>query len=111
MAKGNKIYTPTTDHCLNGITRQSVISIASDEGLEVIEKDLTYEDLANSDEAFFTGTAVEITPVTTLDAKPIGSGKRGDITRKLQSIYSDAISGNSYKYSSWLTYVNPQASD
>ena len=111
MAKGNKIYTPTTDHCLNGITRQSVISIASDEGLEVIEKDLTYEDLANSDEAFFTGTAVEITPVTTLDAKPIGSGKRGDITSKLQSIYSDAISGNSDKYSSWLTYVNPQASD
>ena len=86
-------------------------SVSTSQWEQVIEKDLTYEDLANSDEAFFTGTAVEITPVTTLDAKPIGSGKRGDITRKLQSIYSDAISGNSDKYSSWLTYVYPQASD
>ncbi|MDC3359751.1 branched-chain amino acid transaminase [Gammaproteobacteria bacterium] len=111
MLKGNKIFTPTTNHCLNGITRQSVITIASDEGFEVIEKNLTYEDLANSDEAFFTGTAVEITPITSLDMKPIGSGKRGDVTEKLQTIYSDAISGKSDKYSSWLTYANLLARD
>ncbi|MDA9212180.1 branched-chain amino acid transaminase [Gammaproteobacteria bacterium] len=111
MLKGNKIFTPTTNHCLNGITRQSVITIASDEGFEVIEKNLTYEDLANSDEAFFTGTAVEITPITSLDMKSIGSGKRGNVTEKLQTIYSDAISGKSDKYSSWLTYANPLARD
>ena len=111
MLKGNKIFTPTTNHCLNGITRQSVITIASDEGFEVIEKNLTYEDLANSDEAFFTGTAVEITPITSLDMKSIGSGKRGDVTEKLQTIYSDAISGKSDIYSSWLTYANPLARD
>lgn len=111
MLKGNKIFTPTTNHCLNGITRQSVITIASDEGFEVVEKNLTYEDLANSDEAFFTGTAVEITPITSLDMKSIGSGKRGNVTEKLQTIYSDAISGKSDKYSSWLTYANPLARD
>lgn len=111
MLKGNKIFTPTTNHCLNGITRQSVITIASDEGFEVIEKNLTYEDLANSDEAFFTGTAVEITPITSLDMKSIGLGKRGNVTEKLQTIYSDAISGKSDKYSSWLTYANPLARD
>ena len=111
MLKGNKIFTPTTNHCLNGITRQSVITIASDEGFEVIEKNLTYEDLANSDEAFFTGTAVEITPITSLDMKSIGSGKRGNVTEKLQTIYSYAISGKSDKYSSWLTYANPLARD
>ena len=111
MLKGNKIFTPTTNHCLNGITRQSVITIASDEGFEVIEKNLTYEDLANSDEAFFTGTAVEITPITSLDMKSIGSGKRGNVTEKLQTIYSDAISGKSDIYSSWLTYANPLARD
>ena len=111
MLKGNKIFTPTTNHCLNGITRQSVITIASDEGFEVVEKNLTYEDLANSDEAFFTGTAVEITPITSLDMKSIGSGKRGNVTEKLQTIYSDAISGKSDIYSSWLTYANPLARD
>ena len=105
MAKGNKIYTPTTDHCLNGITRQSVISIASDEGLEVIEKDLTYEDLANSDEAFFTGTAAEVTPIRELDKRKIGSGTKGKLTHELQSIYFEIVKGVNKKYSDWLTYV------
>ena len=111
MIKDNKIFTPTTNHCLNGITRQSVITIASDEGFEVIEKNLIYEDLVNCDEAFFTGTAVEITPITKLDNQFIGSGKRGEVTEKLQSIYASAISGKSDKYSSWLTYVSPEVCD
>ena len=111
MVKDNKIFTPTTNHCLNGITRQSVITIASDEGFEVIEKNLIYEDLVNCDEAFFTGTAVEITPITKLDNQLIGSGKRGEVTQKLQSIYASAISGKSDKYSSWLTYVSPKVCD
>jgi branched-chain amino acid aminotransferase len=111
MVKDNKIFTPTTNHCLNGITRQSVITIASDEGFDVIEKNLIYEDLVNCDEAFFTGTAVEITPITKLDNQFIGSGKRGEVTEKLQSIYASAISGQSDKYSSWLTYVSPEVCD
>ncbi len=64
LVKDNIIYTPTTDNCLNGITRQSVIKIAEDLSFKVNEKNLTYDDLVNSDEAFFTGTAVEITPIT-----------------------------------------------
>ena len=84
IIKSDQIYTPKTNNCLDGITRQSVITIAKDFGINVTEKDLTYEDLVNADEAFFTGTAVEITPVTKIDAKLIGAGLRGPITKKLQ---------------------------
>ena len=106
IVKDNKIYTPKKDHCLNGITRQSVITIAKDEGYEVIEKNLEYQNLAEADEAFFTGTAVEITPITKLDGKEINSGKRGKITQRLQSIYEDVITGKSEKYNSWLSYAH-----
>ena len=111
IVDSNNIYTPTINHCLNGITRQSVITIAKDEGFNVIEKDLTYQDLVNADEAFFTGTAVEITPITKIDNLPIGSGRRGEITHRLQSIYEDVISANSEKYRSWLSFAKPLKSD
>jgi branched-chain amino acid aminotransferase len=106
IIKDETIYTPSTDHCLNGITRQSVITIAKDEGYEVIEKNLEYQNLAEADEAFFTGTAVEITPITKLDGKEINSGTRGKITQRLQSIYEDVITGKSEKYNSWLSYAH-----
>ena len=106
IIKDDEIFTPKIEHCLNGITRQSVITIAQDFGINVVEKDLTYEDLSSSDEAFFTGTAVEITPITTLDSKSIGTGLRGPITKKLQETYSLIITGKNDQYESWLTYTN-----
>ena len=106
IIKDDVIFTPKIEHCLNGITRQSVITIAQDFGINVVEKDLTYEDLSSSDEAFFTGTAVEITPITTLDSKSIGTGLRGPITKKLQETYSLIITGKNDQYESWLTYTN-----
>ena len=106
IIKSDQIYTPKTKNCLDGITRQSVITIAKDFGINVTEKDLTYEDLIHADEAFFTGTAVEITPVTKIDAKLIGAGLRGPITKKLQETYSLIVTGQSDQYKSWLTYTN-----
>jgi branched-chain amino acid aminotransferase len=106
IIKSDQIYTPKTKNCLDGITRQSVITIAKDFGINVTEKDLTYEDLVNADEAFFTGTAVEITPVTKIDAKLIGAGLRGPITKKLQETYSLIVTGQNDQYKSWLTYTN-----
>ena len=105
LIKDNIISTPLTDHCLNGITRQSVIEIATDLGYQMIEKDLTYDDLLSSDEAFFTGTAVEITPISKIDENQIGIGSRGPITEKLQTTYNDIIYGQNDLYKHWLSLV------
>ena len=105
LIKDNIISTPLTDHCLNGITRQSVIQIATDLGYQMIEKDLTYDDLLSSDEAFFTGTAVEITPISKIDENQIGIGSRGPITEKLQTTYNDIIYGQNDLYKHWLSLV------
>ena len=105
IVKDNIIFTPTTEHCLNGITRQSVIQIAIDLGFEVVEKNLDYADLSEADEAFFTGTAVEITPITKLDNKVINTGLRGDITFQLQEKFQEILSGHDTTYESWLTYT------
>ena len=104
LVKNNIVLTPTTDHCLNGITRQSVIQIAKDLDLEVIEKNIKFEDFVDADEAFFTGTAVEITPVTSLNGEPINDGKRGEVTKQLQDKFQEIISGNNASYENWLTY-------
>ena len=105
LVKNNIVLTPTTDHCLNGITRQSVIQIAKDLDMEVIEKNIKFEDLVHADEAFFTGTAVEITPVTSLNGQPINNGKRGKVTKQLQDKFQEIISGNNARYENWLTYT------
>ena len=105
LVKNNIVFTPTIDHCLNGITRQSVIQIANDFNIEVSEKNIKFEELVDADEAFFTGTAVEITPVTTLNGKYINDGKRGKITKKLQEAFQEIISGKNSSYNSWLTYT------
>ena len=106
IVKDNKIYTPKKDHCLNGITRQSVITIAKDFGINVIEKDITYDEACSADETFFTGTAVEITPITKIDSHKIGDGLRGPITKKLQETYGLIVSGQNNQYNNWLSYVN-----
>ena len=106
IVKDNKIYTPKKDHCLNGITRQSVITVAKDFGINVTEKDITYDEACSADETFFTGTAVEITPITKIDSYKIGDGLRGPITKKLQETYGLIVSGQNNQYNNWLSYVN-----
>ncbi len=105
IVKDSNIYTPTTNHCLNGITRQSVIQIAKDLNIQVKEKNLDYDELLNADEAFFTGTAVEITPISKLDNNSINNGSRGEITKLLQEKFYEIISGHDKFYESWLTYI------
>ena len=106
LVNKNVITTPKTDNCLNGITRQSVIQIARDLGFEVIEKDITYDELVSSDEVFFSGTAVEITPISKIDEITIGAGSIGSITEKLQTTYVDIVSGRNNKYKDWLSIVS-----
>ncbi len=105
IVKNSKLITPTTDYCLNGITRQSVISIAKNLNYSVEEKNLSFEDLLNADEAFYSGTAVEITPISTVDGSRIGSGTIGPITEIIQSKYSEIVSGRDHNYSDWLTQI------
>ena len=104
--KENILSTPKIDHCLNGITRQSVIKIALDLGLKVEETDITYEELIQSDEVFFSGTAVEITPISKIDDVIIGSGSIGPVTEKLQNLYSDIVTGKNEVYKDWLSVVS-----
>ena len=105
FVKNNIIYTPTVEHCLNGITRQSVIKIAKDFNYDVIEKNFKFDELLDCDEAFFTGTAAEITPITKIDNQLIGSGFRGVVTEKLQKTYLETVSGNNLIYKDWLSFV------
>ena len=100
------ISTPKTDHCLNGITRQSVIQIAQDFGFDVIERDISYDELIASNEVFFSGTAVEITPISKIDETIIGSGSIGPVTEKLQTAYADIVSGRNDQYRHWLSIVS-----
>jgi len=105
IIKDSKLLTPKTDFCLNGITRQTVMQIARDLGIEVEEKNLIFDELVDSDEAFFSGTAVEITPITKVDNLIIGSGTIGPISERLQSKYSEIVCGKDTTYSDWLTYI------
>ncbi len=105
IVKNSRLLTPTTDFCLNGITRQSVISIASNLNYEIEEKDLIFDDLLDADEAFYSGTAVEITPITKVNESKIGSGSIGPITDILQKKYSEIVCGQDKKYSDWLTAI------
>ena len=105
IVKDAKLLTPKTDFCLNGITRQSVIEIAKNLGIEVQEKDLLFDELVNADEAFFSGTAVEITPITKVDDLKIGSGMIGPISESLQTKYSEIVCGKDANYSEWLTNI------
>jgi branched-chain amino acid aminotransferase len=96
--------TPLTS-ILEGITRDSVIRIAGDEGIKMVEERFTRDELYISDEAFFTGTAAEITPIKEVDHRMIGPGKPGPVTKRLQSIFFDIVNGKIDRYSHWLTYL------
>jgi branched-chain amino acid aminotransferase len=97
-----RVYTPDLASCLDGITRDAVFTIARDAGIEVIEKRITRDEVYCADEAFFTGTAAEITPIRELDNRPIGAGHRGPVTEKLQQIFFDAVAGRNPRYREWL---------
>lgn len=99
------LYTPALDVALDGITRRSVIAIASEMGLKVVEKRLTRDELYVADEVFFTGTAAEVTPIREIDGRQIGIGERGPITTEIQQRYFDIVQGKNPKYRDWLTYV------
>ena len=103
--KDGLIMTPTTKNCLNGITRQSVIEIAQGLGYKVEEGDWSYEHILECDEAFFTGTAVEVTPITKIDGKIISNGTVGSITKEIQTNYENAVLGTDNNARNWLTYI------
>ena len=106
IIKGGVIYTPDLSAgALNGITRNTVFHIAKDLGLEIVQKRITRDEIYIADEAFFTGTAAEVTPIRELDRIEIGAGSRGPITEKIQSAFFDIVNGRNAKYAHWLTKV------
>lgn len=105
IVRNGKLYTPDATVALEGITRDTVMTIARDMGLEVVEKRITRDEVYCADEAFFTGTAAEITPIRELDQRQIGKGARGPITDELQQRFFDIVNGKEAKYEGWLTYV------
>ncbi|MEJ2325089.1 MAG: branched-chain amino acid transaminase [Nitrospirota bacterium] len=105
VVRDGKLKTTPPTSILEGITRDSILTIARDEGVAVKEERFTRDEVYISDEAFFTGTAAEITPVRELDGRAIGSGKRGPLTEKLQRKFFDTVKGKDPKYGHWLTYL------
>ena len=107
IVKDDKIYTNSVNASIRvGITRSSIIQIASDLNYSVEITDLTKEMLFNADEAFFTGSATEVTPIATVNDKPVGNGKPGTTTLELKEMYSRIVQGKVSHYNNWLTYVN-----
>lgn len=105
IVKQGKIYTPDLTSCLEGITRASVLELAAEINVPVIEKRITRDEIYCADEAFFTGTAAEVTPIRELDNRMIGAGKRGPITERIQTLFFDCVKGKAKKHAGWLTLV------
>jgi branched-chain amino acid aminotransferase len=105
LVRKGKIYTPDLTSALDGITRDTVIHLAREHGIEVIEKHITRDEIYTADEAFFTGTAAEVTPIRELDNRQIGAGRRGPVTEKLQSAYFACVTGRDPNHQDWLTPV------
>ena len=106
VVKDGVIYTPDLSAgALNGITRNTVMHIAKDLGIEVVQKRITRDEIYIADEAFFTGTAAEVTPIRELDRVSLGSGARGPVTERVQQAFFDIVNGRNAQYSHWLTHV------
>ncbi|CAB5505572.1 Branched-chain amino acid aminotransferase (EC 2.6.1.42) [uncultured Gammaproteobacteria bacterium] len=103
IIRDGMIYTPDLTSALAGITRDTIVTLARDLGYKVIEKRITRDEVYCADEAFFTGTAAELTPIRELDNRTIGSGTRGPITEKLQALYFDCVYGRNDKYKQWIS--------
>lgn len=105
IVRRGKLYTPDLTSALEGITRETILQLADECGLQVIEKRITRDEVYIADEAFFTGTAAEVTPIRELDGRTIGNGGRGPITERLQTLYFDVVHGRSAAHTDWLTLV------
>jgi branched-chain amino acid aminotransferase len=106
IVRGGVVYTPdSASGALDGITRNTVMAICGDLGLKVVERRITRDEVYISDEAFFTGTAAEVTPIRELDRITLGNGARGPITEKVQAAFFDIVNGRNPKYAAWLTKV------
>lgn len=105
LVRKGKIFTPSTAPVLEGITRHSIATIASDLGYEVIEAAISRDQLYNADEVFVCGTAAEVIGLCEIDFRKIGDGKSGKVTREIQNVYHDAIRGRVAKYEGWCEYV------
>jgi branched-chain amino acid aminotransferase len=109
IVKNGQIYEPELTSALSGITRDAVITLARDMGYEVASRRVTRDDIYIADEAFFTGTAAEVTPIRELDNRVIGAGKAGPITLKIQKAFFDVVTGKSSKHKAWLADVGKLA--
>ena len=105
MIRKGVIYTPDLTSALEGITRNTIMSLAHDLGLEIRERRITRDEVYICDEAFFSGTAAEVTPIRELDNRSIGNGTRGPITEKLQALYFDTVAGKNNTHDEWLAKV------
>ncbi len=105
MVHNGELITPLVTSALNGITRHTLMTLAEGLGLPVKERLITRDEVYIADEAFFTGTAAEVTPIRELDGRQIGSGKRGPITEQLQQLYFDLVQGRYHQHAEWLTPV------
>ncbi len=105
IVKKGKLYTPDLTACLEGITRDTIIQLAAEIGVPVIEKRITRDEVYCAEEAFFTGTAAEVTPIRELDRRTLGAGKRGPITTQLQAMFFDCVTGKAPKHQDWLTHI------
>ncbi len=105
IVRDGAIYEPEIASALTGITRSTVIALARELGYQVISKRLTRDDVYIADEAFFTGTAAEVTPIRELDNRVIGEGRRGPVTTRIQSLFFDLVNGRLPAHEDWLAYV------
>jgi branched-chain amino acid aminotransferase len=105
IVRNGKLYEPELTSALEGITRDSIITLAHEAGMEVIAKRITRDEVYSADEAFFTGTAAEVTPIRELDNRTIGIGHRGPVTEKLQKMFFDCVNGLAERHRDWNTSV------
>jgi branched-chain amino acid aminotransferase len=96
---------PVSAGILDGITRATVMEVLRDDGYEVVERELTRSDLYNADEMFFSGTAAEVTPIREVDARPVGTGSPGPVTKRAQELFKDTVTGRIERYRHWLDFV------
>ncbi len=105
IVRDGMLYTPDLTSALDGITRNTIFALAAEMGLDLYERRITRDEIYIADEAFFTGTAAEVTPIRELDGRAIGNGERGPITKQLQEAYFDQVHGRSDLYPEWLAYI------
>ncbi len=105
IIRNGVLYTPDLTSALEGITRETIMTLAQEQGLEIREKRITRDEVYIADEAFFTGTAAEVTPIREVDNRTIGAGSRGPITEKLQTLYFDQVHGRRSEHAGWLTLI------